>query len=190
MKNPLTAASVQYKVFRRPTKILPRPYSQTSPTNPTMQYPTLAAILFALTTSTTAAPTSLQSRSCSVAYPEAIGFPINYSISQSAGGVDKVDDFISFNIPQSPAPYGCSIMANFPANYPITSSGNSQVYFFDSNNVQVGTTTFLPGQAATIVSATCQPNMSYRMSIGSTTDAGSVAFADIQGAGLTMTYNC
>ena len=155
-----------------------------------MQYLALTAALLSIAASTTAAPTSLHSRSCSVASPEAIGFPVNYSISQSAGGANKVDDIVSFNIPQSPAPYGCSIVANFPANYPITSSGNSQVYFFDSNNVQVGTTTFLPGQSATIVTAACQANMSYRMSIGSATDAGSVAFADIQGAGLTMTYNC
>jgi len=156
-----------------------------------MQYITIATALLSSIALTTAAPAStshLTAKSCSVSYPESIGFPINYSISQKAGATDKVDNIISFAVPEGS--YGCSIQADFPAGYPIESSGDSQVYFYDSNNSQVGTITFASPQSQVVVSTACQPQMQYRMSIGSLDEAGSVAFADIQGAGLTMTYNC
>jgi len=135
-----------------------------------------------------AASAPMVPRSCQVSYPNSIGFPINYAISQDAGAVNKVDDTVSFNIPAGS--YGCSLVANFPSGYPITSSGNSQVYVYDSNNNQVGTVTFVSPMSATINSFACQPVMTYRLSIGSASDAGSVAFADTLAAGLTMTYNC
>lgn len=156
-----------------------------------MQYLTLATTILsslALTSALPAATSHLTAKSCSVSYPESIGFPINYSISQSAGATNKQDDAISFAVPAGS--WGCTLRADFPAGYPITSSGNSQVYFFDSNDSQVGTITFASPQSQVINSFTCAPQMSYRMSIGSLEEAGSVAFADIQGAGLTMTYNC
>jgi hypothetical protein len=156
-----------------------------------MQYLTIAATLLSTIALTSAAPSStnhLTAKSCSVAYPEAIGFPINYHISQDAGATNKIDNEISFSIPAGS--YGCTLRADFPAGYPIESSGNSQVYFFDQNDSQVGTITFGSPEDQVINSFVCQPTMTYRMSIGSLEEAGSVAFADIQGAGLTMTYNC
>jgi len=140
---------------------------------------------------TSAIPTSspnMVPRACQIAYPESIGFPINYAISQDAGAINKVDNTVSFTIPAGS--YGCSLRADFPDSYAITSSGNSQVYVYDANNVQVGTVTFVSPMSATINSFACQPQMTYRLSIGSASDAGSVAFADTLQAGLTMTYNC
>jgi hypothetical protein len=155
-----------------------------------MQYLTVATALLSSLALATAAPASshLTAKSCSVAYPEALGFPINYSISQDAGAANKHDNTVSFSIPAGS--YGCTLRADFPANYHIESSGASQVYVFDRNNTQVGSVTFSSPQSQFINSFTCQPQMTYRMSIGSLEQAGAVAFADIQGAGLTMTYNC
>jgi len=166
-----------------------------------MQYFTIASAILSSALLASAAPTpadsTLNTRACSVAYPESIGFPINYSISQEAGGANKRDDAISFNsIPAGS--YGCQLEVNFPAGYTITSSGNSQVYVYaesgPSKGQQVGTVTFASSPVAAtkfvINSFTCAPTMSYSMSIGSETDAGSVAFADTKDAGITMTYNC
>jgi hypothetical protein len=148
-----------------------------------MQYLTVATALLTSLALTTAAPTS-----CSVAYPEALGFPINYSISQDAGATNKQDITVSFSIP--PDSNSCTLRADFPAGYPIESSGDSQVYVFDSNDSQVGAITFSSPQSVVINSFVCQPQMTYRMSIGSLEQAGAVAFADTQSAGLTMTYDC
>ncbi|OCK82943.1 hypothetical protein K432DRAFT_379970 [Lepidopterella palustris CBS 459.81] len=166
-----------------------------------MQYLTLASAILSSALLVSAAPTGSESnltpRSCSTAYPESIGFPINYVISQDAGAVNKRDDAISFNnIPEGS--YGCTLEVDFPAGYPITSSGNAQVYVFaedgPSAGSQVGTVNFASSPVApfkyVINSFTCRPSMSFRMSIGSTTDAGSVAFADTKDAGITMKYNC
>ena len=125
--------------------------------------------------------------SCSIAYPH-VALPVNYIISQDAGAVNKHDQYVSFDIPAGS--WGCTLRADFPAGYPITSSGNPQVYVFDSNNSQVGTVTFTSPQSAVINSFVCQPELQYRLSIGSLEQAGYVAFTDVVGAGLTMTYNC
>ena len=144
-----------------------------------------------------AAPTNVNadvlSRSCSVSYPESIGFPINYAISQDDGATNKRDDIVTFAVPTGSN--SCSLVVNFPAAYPITSSGNSQVYVYavdgPSPGSQVGTVTFQSDPSAPtevfINSFVCQTTMTYRMSIGGTA-AGSVAFADTAEAGLTMTY--
>ena len=161
-----------------------------------MQFLALACALVSSGLVASAAPTSNTNalpRSCSAAYPEAIGFPINYIISQDAGATNKRDDTVAFSIPAGSN--SCSFEVNFPAGYPITSSGNSQVYVYavdgPSAGSQVGTVTFKsdPNTATKVFinSFTCQTTMTYRMSIGET-DAGSVAFADTAEAGLTMTY--
>ena len=164
-----------------------------------MYFTTLASAFLASALLATASPTArnnLNARSCSVAYPESIGFPINYVISQDAGATNKRDDAVSFSIP--PNSYGCTLRYDFPAGYPITSSGNPQVYIFaesgPSVGSQVGTVTFAsdPNSATggVINSFACQEQMLYSMSIGSQSEAGSVSFADTASAGLTMTYNC
>ena len=156
----------------------------------------LSNLVLLFSSSTAAHPTNPataesnhQSRSCSTAYPDSNGFPIDYSISQSANGQSKSDAYVSFSIP--PGSYGCSLTASFPSNYPITSSGNSQVYVYDeSNGSQVGTVTFTSPMQATVVTAACSEIMQYRLSIGSLEEAGSVSFVNTNDAGLAMSYNC
>lgn len=93
-----------------------------------MQYFTIVAALLGSISIITAAPASssrLAAKSCSVVYPESIGFPINYDISQDAGATNKQDKDISFSVPAGS--WGCTLRVDFPAGYPIASSGNSQV---------------------------------------------------------------
>ncbi|ORY07909.1 hypothetical protein BCR34DRAFT_15536 [Clohesyomyces aquaticus] len=160
-----------------------------------MQYLTVAAALLSTSLLSSAAPTStpLERRACSVAYPRSIGFPINYEIKQDANRANSVSPFIAFdNIPAGS--YGCQLEVNFPAGYPIQSSGNSRVNVFDADNKLFGTVNFVSSPVAptkfVVNSAVCKPSMQYRMVIASDTDAGRVAFADTKDAGLTITYNC
>jgi hypothetical protein len=165
-----------------------------------MQYFTTAVALLSTSLLASAAPTAsapLERRACSVAYPQSIGFPINYDIHQDAGGANKVPNAISFtNIPAGS--YGCQLEANFPAGYPITSSGNAKVNIYTVSGANsgslFGTVTFASSPVAptkfVINSAKCEPLMSYRMEIASPDQAGRVAFADTKDAGLTITYNC
>lgn len=165
-----------------------------------MQYFTTAVALLSTSLFVSAAPTAsapLDRRACSVAYPRAIGFPINFDIHQDAGGANKNSNAITFtNIPAGS--YGCQLEANFPAGYPITSSGNAQVNIYTTSGANTGslfgTVTFASSPVAptkfVINSATCDSTLSYRMEIASKDQAGRVAFADTKDAGLTVTYNC
>ncbi|KAF2787148.1 hypothetical protein K505DRAFT_329865 [Melanomma pulvis-pyrius CBS 109.77] len=165
-----------------------------------MQYLTLAAALLSTSLLATAAPTSsapLERRACSVAYPQSIGFPINYDIHQDAGPTNVVTNALTFsNIPAGS--YGCQLEVNFPAAYPITKSGNSllNVYAESGSNkgslfgtVQLASSPVAPTKFV-INSATCDTLMSYKLAIASDSQAGRVAFADTKDAGFTMTYNC
>lgn len=160
-----------------------------------MQYLTITIALLS-TALTTAAPTTpLEGRSCSIAYPQSIGFPINYHISQDTNGANKVSNALTFsNIPASA--YGCQLEVNFPTRYPIQSSGNSQINVWSAGGQRtlVGTATLASSPVAptkfVINSVTCKNVMSYSLEIASETQAGSVAFADTQDAGFTMVYNC
>ncbi|KAF2446774.1 hypothetical protein P171DRAFT_238774 [Karstenula rhodostoma CBS 690.94] len=161
-----------------------------------MQYFTTATTLLSAALLAGAAPTApLETRSCSVAYPQSIGFPINYHISQSANGAKKVLNALTFsNIPAGA--FGCQLEVNFPAAYAIQSSGNSQINVWTANGQRklFGTVTLASSPVAptkfVINSATCQNVMSYSLEIASEDQAGSVAFADTQDAGFTMAYNC
>ena len=163
-----------------------------------MHFLTLTSALLSSVLMVSAAPTgdnsnTLLPRQCSASYPESIGFPINYVISQDDGAINKRDDLVAFSVPAGSN--SCSLVANFPAGYPITSSGNDLVYVYavdgPAAGSQVGTVTFTSNPnsptEAFINSFACQTTMTYRMSIAGTA-AGSVAFADTQAAGLTMTY--
>jgi hypothetical protein len=160
-----------------------------------MQFTTLAIFLLT-STLTTAAPTTLSRRSCQVSYPASIGFPINYSIYQSANGANARTDAITFtNIP--PGSFGCQLEVNFPPNYPISSSGSSAINIIaleaDGSKTLFGTVTLKSGPEATKIvvnSAVCAGTMSYIAEIASETQAGSVGFAEIQGAGFMMVYDC
>lgn len=164
-----------------------------------MQYITIATALLSTSLLASAAPTSstsLERRACSVAYPQAIGFPINFDIHQDAGGANSVSNALTFsNIPAGS--YGCQLEVNFPAGYPITSSGASAVNIFSytgDSETLFGTVTLQSSPVAptkfVINSATCSALMTYKIEIASETEAGRVAFADTQDAGFTMTYNC
>ncbi|KAF1997917.1 hypothetical protein P154DRAFT_524456 [Amniculicola lignicola CBS 123094] len=162
-----------------------------------MQYFTIATILSSSLLAAAAPAPYLTQRACSIAYPESIGFPINYSISQEAGATNKHDNFVSFNSVPAGS-YGCQLEVNFPAGYPITSSGASRVNVYTASGPNsgslFGTVDFVSSPVArtkfVINSAQCAPTMSYRLSIASEELAGSVAFADTKEAGITMTYNC
>lgn len=161
-----------------------------------MQYLTVTAALLSLAT---AAPTSalLERRACSVAYPQSIGFPINYEIKQDANRANAVEPFVTFNnIPAGS--YGCQLEVNFPAGYPIQSSGSTSVNVWAESGASkgslFGTVTFTSSPVAStkyvINSAKCESLMSYKLAIASDTLPGRVAFADTKDAGITMTYNC
>jgi hypothetical protein len=164
-----------------------------------MQYITIATALLSSAILTNAAPTTsstLERRACQVAYPRAIGFPINYDIHQDANRANERVNNLSFNnVPAGS--YGCQLEVNFPAGYPITSSGASAINIFALDNDKstlFGTVTLQSSPVAptkfVINSAECKPLMSYKIQIASDTQAGQVAFADTQDAGFTMTYNC
>lgn len=161
-----------------------------------MQY---AAVITAFIGIVTAAPTSapLERRACSVAYPRSIGFPINYEIKQDAGKTNVIEPIVYFdNIPAGS--YGCQLEVNFPAGYPIQSSGSTAINVWsesgDSKGSLFGTVTFNSSPVAptkyVVNSARCDAPLSYRLSIASDTLPGRVAFADTLDAGLTVTYNC
>ncbi|KAH7075808.1 hypothetical protein BKA63DRAFT_307529 [Paraphoma chrysanthemicola] len=156
-----------------------------------------SALLATLLSLTSAAPTTLERRACSVAYPRSIGFPINFDIHQDAGGLNPVPNALAFdNIPAGA--YGCQLEANFPAGYPITSSGSSQINVFatggENGDVLFGTVTLQSSPVAptkfVINSASCKSSLGFKLEIASETEAGRVAFADTKDAGFTVTYNC
>jgi len=135
-----------------------------------------------------------------------------FTIAQDAGPSNKQDVFIQFNIPSGA--YGCQLQAYFPAGFSITSSGSSQVNTYSLASTipvtpsgldvswnsapasvsLVGTTTFSssPVNPTTPVinSFTCASVMAFRLSIASTSNAGSVSWAQGAPNGLQMVYNC
>ncbi|KAK9782821.1 hypothetical protein SCAR479_01164 [Seiridium cardinale] len=118
--------------------------------------------------------------------PSSIGFPINYNISTTFSPA------ASFQIPPNSAG-PCTLVAKFPAGYPITSSGADLVNVRATNGNApgslVGTLRFqsAPNTATQTVinSFACQDVMAYQLEIA---DGGQgwVAFQEVQGAGLFM----
>jgi hypothetical protein len=106
-----------------------------------------------------------------------------------------IQQTLSFTIPAN-ARGPCSLIATFPAGYHISSTGNAQVNVYDVNGPAagslVGTITFASDpynpKVNTINSFACRPNMKYRLALAGT--QGSVDFANGNGAGVAMTYNC
>lgn len=136
-----------------------------------------------------------------------------FLISQDVGATNKNDMFVEFAVPAGS--YGCQLETYFPPGFPITASGRQDVYIYSTDRSvtrsprgidvswayspapvsQIGTTKFESNPTTetkkVINSFTCQPTMTYRLSVGRDfTDAGSVSFAQGPGAGLRMTYNC
>ncbi len=143
----------------------------------------------------------------SQAQPSASLLP-GFTISQEADASNKQDVLVEFDIPAGS--YGCQLEAFFPAGYSIQSSGETLVYVYSTDKnpsrdvtwatapapvSQVGTIEFAsdPSKPTTEVinSFVCQPETTYRLSIGRDfTAAGSVSFAQTVGAGLRITHNC
>ncbi|KAK0627151.1 hypothetical protein B0T14DRAFT_407375, partial [Immersiella caudata] len=91
----------------------------------------------------------------------------------------------------------CTLIATFPANFPISSSGNAQVNVIDVNGpvagAIVGTVTFSSetwGPKKTFINSFgCRPNMQFELELA-TEGAGSVSFANGNGAGVAITAGC
>ncbi|KAI1462580.1 hypothetical protein F4805DRAFT_452407 [Annulohypoxylon moriforme] len=139
-----------------------------------MRFSTLAApLLTALATRVSA--------TCLTQAPSAIGFPINYDITPSRS------DFLSFQIPpNSVGP--CTLIATFPADYPITSTGSDLVNVTaidgPAPDSLVGALRFRAGTTTTINSFACRDVMTFELAIAQ--GVGEVAFSEVQGAGLFM----
>ncbi|KAK0720801.1 hypothetical protein B0H67DRAFT_452798, partial [Lasiosphaeris hirsuta] len=99
--------------------------------------------------------------------------------------------------PPANAVGACSLIATFPANYPITNQGNAQVNIYDGGagpapGTLVGTITFSSEpwgpKLNTINSFACRPQMDFRLEMAG--DSGSTSFAEGNGAGIALTYDC
>ncbi|KAI1443514.1 hypothetical protein F5Y02DRAFT_420002 [Annulohypoxylon stygium] len=139
-----------------------------------MRSSTLAATL-------TTAFAASASATCLVQAPSAIGFPINYDITPERS------DAVSFQIPpNSVGP--CALIATFPADYPITSTGSDLVNVTALDGPVagslVGALRFRAGTTVTINSFACRDVMSYELAIAQ--GEGEVKFSEVQGAGLFM----
>ena len=149
-----------------------------------MQLPTL--LLTLLATTTLAAP---QKRACSITYP--IG-TTSISLSKPAPSVPSSTQTIAFTTPAN-AGGPCSLIATFPAGYPIASAGDARVNVIDVNGPApgaiVGTVTFAAGETRTINSFACRRDMRYRLELA-TEGTGSVQFNQAPGAGVAITYSC
>ncbi|KAI2606501.1 uncharacterized protein GGS25DRAFT_524166 [Hypoxylon fragiforme] len=132
------------------------------------------------------AAASSASAQCLSQPPSSIGFPINYSITPTRS------DAVSFQIPpNSVGP--CTLVARFPAGYPIVSTGSDLVNVTavdgPAPGALVGALRFRAGTTTVVNSFACRDVMSYELSIAQ--GEGEVSFAEIQGAGLFMDVgNC
>lgn len=184
-------------------------------------YATTALLVSGIFASTIlAAPgTILSTRTCSTTYPEVArvseaqpdaSYLPGFTISQDAAATNRQDVFIEFTTPAGS--YGCQLETQFPANYPIQASGQTQVYVFSTENLprssqgidvswnhspaaisQVGTVKFEqnPTTRKVLNSFVCKPKLTFRLRIASDqTAAGIVSFVQSATAGLRLTYNC
>ncbi len=129
-------------------------------------------------------------RSCAVAYPAGVS-----QVHLALNPAFNAQQPLTFNIPAG-ASGPCSLVATFPAGYSIASSGNAQVNVIavdgPAPGAIVGTTTFASQPNAntytTINSFACRPSMSYQLTLVNPYSA--VDFAEGNGAGVIMTYDC
>lgn len=188
----------------------------------------LAALVSLVGAATLPDQVPLQPKSCSIKLPTSYqqilqsqpkkSFPQNnlFNVSQDDSGGSNVDTLLRFaNIP--PGSYGCQLAMSFTFEYPIDSSGSTQLnvyalpgdisasdtyatYFPDGGrgtpkeSFLFGTTT-ITGQRAVINSAFCRPSLGFLFQIASSTKAGRVVFQDagnnLSGiGGFYLSYNC
>lgn len=168
-----------------------------------------------VTSCTIKLPTSYQQISSSA---PSKSFPQNniFNVSQTSGSKDNTVTLLRFSgIP--PGSYGCQLSMSFTYQYPIFSSGSTQLnvyalgktissgdtyatYFPNGgrgtpkDSFLFGTTT-VNGQRAVVNSEVCSTSLSFLFEIASETQDGSVTFADagnnLSGiGGFYLTYNC
>lgn len=155
-----------------------------------MQLTTL--LLTTLSSLTLAAPSTTDKRACTPHFPAGV---TSISLSK-APGAPSTTQTLSWDIPAG-AGGPCTLIATFPAGYPISSTGNAQVNVIDVNGPTpgsiVGTVTFAsdPSGPSTryINSFACRANMQYQLVLA-TEGSGSVSFGEGNGAGVAMTYGC
>lgn len=186
-------------------------------------YATTAFLVSSIFASTIlAAPGAiLSTRTCSTVFPEVARVSeaqpdasslTGFTVSQDAGATNKQDVFIEFTIPAGS--YGCQLEVQFPPNYQIQASGQTEVYVYSTDknlprnnqgNIdvswndspaevsQVATVKFEqnPTTKKVLNSFVCKPKLTFRFSITSdSTAAGFVSFVQSAAAGLRLTYNC
>ncbi|KAK3327369.1 hypothetical protein B0T19DRAFT_161376 [Cercophora scortea] len=156
-----------------------------------MHFSTL--VLGALTsTLVAAAPASHTNtkRACTVTFPTNTA-----TIHLAKNPAINIFQDLAFTVPTG-AGGPCSLVATFPAGYPIAASGQTQVNVFDVDGpaagALVGTVTFASSATSptfvTINSFACRPSMRYRLELAG--QQGAVDFAEGGGAGVALTYNC
>lgn len=164
-----------------------------------MQFSTLFASVLAGAAAVSASPlkTPMVPRSCQVQPPRGLGYPYNFDISKTISPPSERTNSIAFNLPEN-APGPCSLVARFPAGFPIYQSGASSVNVFATDGPAagslVGTITFQSDPryetVRTINSFACRPNMGFELKIASQERDGAVSFQQVAGAGLFMEYGC
>lgn len=114
------------------------------------------------------------------------------SLSKPSASSPSTSQTLTFSPPAS-APGPCTLLASFPAGYPIASTGATQVNVVAVDGPAagslVGTVTFAAGERRTINSFACRGEMKFRLEMAGP-GAGSVQFAQGGGAGVVLTYGC
>ncbi|KAH8893330.1 hypothetical protein GQ53DRAFT_763651 [Thozetella sp. PMI_491] len=162
-----------------------------------MQFVTiaLAALASGLVSAAPAGDASVMpKRSCTTVPPTSPAIPFDFNLAENPA-IARTET-LTFTIPSN-AVGPCSLVVQFPANYPIQVSGGSQqanVFAVDgpAPGSLVGTYNFAQSasaQFATINSFACRPSMSYLVELAAT-QGGSVDFSETSTAGLFMTFNC
>lgn len=146
----------------------------------------LPTLLLLLPTTITLAAT-LPRRACTTLLS-----PLPISLSKPTASSPSTSQTLVFSPPAS-APGPCTLLATFPAGYPISSSGAAQVNVVAVDGPAagslVGTVTFAAGERQTINSFACRGEMTFRLEMAGP-GSGSVQFAQGEEAGVVLTYGC
>lgn len=154
-----------------------------------MQLPITFFVAIASALTATATPITSK-RTCNVTPPTG-PLPRTIAVSKVSSPPSSSPAEVSFAIPDNVVG-PCSLTVKFPAGYPISQTGQSQLNFIaldgPATGSIVGTATLTPGGSATINSFSCRPSIGFRLEIAG--EQGSVRYKQTTSAGLFMTYNC
>ncbi|KAK1835445.1 hypothetical protein QBC39DRAFT_418121 [Podospora conica] len=147
----------------------------------------LNTIFLALLPTTIAAAVPAARRACTT-----LTSPVPIALSKASSSSPSTSQVLTFTPPASAAG-PCSLLATFPAGYPIASTGAAKVNVFavggPSAGSLVGTVTFAAGERRTINSFACRPEMKFRLELAGP-GAGSVQVVQAGVAGVVLTYGC